>query len=92
MGNCAGSFAERLSLTKDVIHKKRAGPRFMDSYDVFVSYAHIEDVPSAGVSVGWITTFVEHLKQHLRTKREAANSRYGWTTIWRRTTSFFSRL
>lgn len=34
----------------------------MYKYDLFISYAHKDDKPPAGLKVGWVTTFVEHLK------------------------------
>ena len=34
-------------------------------HDVFVSYAHADDVKPFGEEVGWVTTFVEELKKLL---------------------------
>ena len=35
------------------------------THDVFVSYAHVDDVPLPGASVGWVTTFVGFLRIRL---------------------------
>jgi hypothetical protein len=40
----------------------------MDQYDVFVSYAHVDDEPPTGVETGWVSMFVNHLKRHLESK------------------------
>jgi len=37
-------------------------------YDVFVSYAHVDDTPFPGASEGWVTTFVRLLKKRLGEK------------------------
>jgi hypothetical protein len=34
-------------------------------HDVFVSYAHVDDIPPHGVSHGWVTTFVAELGRQL---------------------------
>ncbi len=34
-------------------------------HDIFVSYAHVDDVPLLGVEIGWVTTLVENLKRCL---------------------------
>lgn len=38
------------------------------THDVFVSYAHNDDVPPAGIERGWVTYFVEELKTELTKK------------------------
>ena len=35
------------------------------SWDIFISYAHVNDEPLPGVDEGWITTFVKGLKTYL---------------------------
>ena len=37
-------------------------------HDVFVSYAHADDVKPFGEELGWVTIFVEELKKVLRMK------------------------
>ncbi len=40
--------------------------RMSDHYcDIFISYAHLNNVPLPGVRWGWVTTFVETLKNYL---------------------------
>src|SRR5262245_56161538 len=34
-------------------------------HDVFVSYAHVDDMPIPGVDQGWVTTFIRHLQIRL---------------------------
>src|SRR5712691_3390036 len=34
-------------------------------HDVFVSYAHVDDMPIPGVDKGWVTTFIAYLKIRL---------------------------
>lgn len=36
--------------------------------DVFVSYAHVDDIPLPGADTGWVTTFVHGLKTRLAQK------------------------
>jgi hypothetical protein len=38
------------------------------SHDVFVSYAHSDDMPPIGAQFGWVTIFTEELKKLLRIK------------------------
>jgi len=38
------------------------------SHDIFVSYAHSDDVPPRGAEFGWVTTFTEELKKLLQTE------------------------
>ena len=37
-------------------------------HDIFVSYAHVDNVPLEGVQSGWVTTFVNNLTNLLRRK------------------------
>ena len=34
-------------------------------YDLFVSYAHIDDAPDVGQSIGWVTTLKDNLKTRI---------------------------
>jgi hypothetical protein len=34
-------------------------------HDIFVSYAHVDDVPFSGADKGWVTTFISNLKNEL---------------------------
>jgi len=34
-------------------------------HDIFVSYAHVDNVPFAGAEKGWVTTFISNLKNEL---------------------------
>jgi len=47
-------------------------------YDIFVSYAHVDDDPLAGASKGWVTTFVSSLKIRLAQKL----GRYDAYSLW----------
>jgi hypothetical protein len=37
-------------------------PARSDNYDIFISYAHVDDEPLPGESSGWVTTLVAYLK------------------------------
>lgn len=46
------------------------------SYDVFISYAHVDDQPPVGEEEGWVTTLVGELKKEL--KRKLGGSGASW--------------
>ena len=35
------------------------------TYDIFVSYAHVDDLPEPATQEGWVTTLVQGLKKRL---------------------------
>jgi hypothetical protein len=37
-------------------------------YDVFVSYAHVDNVPLEGADKGWVTIFIKNLENYLARK------------------------
>lgn len=37
-------------------------------HDIFVSYAHLDNVPDEGVAQGWVTTFFQNLEKRLKQK------------------------
>ena len=44
-------------------------------YDLFISYAHVDDMPLPGVEKGWVETLFETLHIKLR-KKSAALKRF----------------
>ncbi len=36
-----------------------------NGYDIFVSYAHVDDDPQPGIEKGWVSTFVDSLRKYL---------------------------
>ena len=44
-------------------------------HDVFISYAHVTNVPLPGVAQGWITNFVQGLKTRLAVDLDRFNAR-----------------
>jgi hypothetical protein len=48
-------------------------------YDIFISYAHVDDLTTPGEAKGWITTFEEFLAVLLSKKV----GRIGSVKIWR---------
>ena len=36
--------------------------------DIFVSYAHVDNIPLSGISKGWVETFIDNLATKLAQK------------------------
>ena len=65
-----GSNLAAASSARDPTEAPAKRPKVSLAYenDIFVSYAHVDNIPLSGVSKGWVETFIDNLSTKLAQK------------------------